>query len=484
MKIARTLLAGLASIPLVLAMAASAPAGTGTVQRDDGGEAPALSDGFSRSVLATGLDNPFEVIYGPDDQLWVTERGAGRVTKIDPEDGTKTTILTIDESLSTPGEQDGLLGMALHPDLLKRGKNKNQYVYLSYTYAGDDETDALGRQQKIVRYTYDRRDETLENPFELLTALPASDDHNSGRLAIAPDGTLHYTLGDRGNNQDLNACRPNLAQVLPTRGEVRDEDWFNYQGKSLRMELDGDIPKDNPRINGVRSHVYTYGHRNAQGLVFADDGNLYSSEQGPKSDDEINELVAGGNYGWPNVAGFKDDSAYVFGDWSAAEGCGDEVPYDAFVIPDAVPQFAEHEFRMDMVQPLRTYYTVPDTHDFQGDACEPSGLFFICYPTIAPSNLDFYGDDEIPGWEDSLLMTTLKTGAVFRVELTDDGELDESQQLWNSVNRYRDTAINEDGKTIYVATDKDGLARGTNGDATTELEDPGAILVFTHEDDD
>lgn len=139
-----------------------------------------------------------------------------------------------------------------------------------------------------------------------------------------------------------------------------------------------------PRINGVRSHINTYGHRNAQGLVFGDRGLLYSSEQGPKSDDEINLLQAGGNYGWPRVSGFKDDSAYVFGDWSAAPGCGDTVPYGRFVIPDVVPQFAEHEFQAaNFIQPLRTYYTVPSTHAFQGSACETSGLFFICYPTIA-----------------------------------------------------------------------------------------------------
>lgn len=150
------------------------------------------------------------------------------------------------------------------------------------------------------------------------------------------------------------------------------------------------------------------------------------------------------------------------------------------MIPDVVPQYPEHTFQAkNFVEPLRTYYTVPSTHDFQGDACESSGLFFICYPTIAPSSLDFYGKRAIPGWANSLLMPTLKDGTVYRVEVTDRGQkLGESQPLWTSVNRYRDTAISGDGSTIYVATDKDGLARGENGDATTVLENPGAILVF------
>ncbi|MDI3331681.1 MAG: PQQ-dependent sugar dehydrogenase [Micrococcus sp.] len=487
MKNTTAITAGLASIPLILGLAASAPASqTQAFHPGYGGgsstQAPALSDDFERTIVTDGLANPFEVIHGPDGQLWVTERSTGEVTKVDPETGEQTTILTLDDVLATDGEQDGLLGMALHPDLLERGATENQYVYLSYTYRGEDETDALGRQQRIVRYTYDSDAEALTDPEVLLEGMPASDDHNSGRLQIGPDGLLYYTIGDRGNNQDLNACRLNLAQALPTRQEVRAEDWWHYQGKTLRMDLDGDIPGDNPRIDGVRSHVYTYGHRNPQGLVFGDDGTLYSSEQGPKSDDEINELVPGGNYGWPNVAGYQDDAAYVYGNWSAAEGCGEEVPYDAFTIPDSVPQYAEHEFREEMVQPLRTYYTVPDGHDFQGDACESSGLWFICYPTIAPSNLDYYADDAIPGWEDSLLMTTLKAGVVFRVEVTEDGTLGESQELWGSVNRYRDTAVSEDGHTVYVATDSGGLARGEDGDATDQLEDPGAIIAFTHQD--
>ena len=107
----------------------------------------------------------------------------------------------------------------------------------------------------------------------------------------------------------------------------------------------------------------------------------------------------------------------------------------------------------DFVQPLRTYYTVPSPHDFKGDACDGSGLYFICYPTIAPSSLDFYAGDAIPGWENSLLMPTLKDGTVYRVAVTDGGRnLGESQSLWTSVNRYRDTAISPDGITVYVAT--------------------------------
>jgi PQQ-dependent dehydrogenase (s-GDH family) len=477
MKRNHVILAATVALPLLAGTPASASAPNPPDGSSGSAGAVAASEDFSAAVLATGLDNPFEIIYGPDDLLWVTEKNAGKVTRVNPRDGSKATILTIGEVLSTPGEQDGLLGMALHPDLLK-GK-KNQYVYLSYTYDADP-GQGLDRRQKLVRYTYSAAAAQLVEPKELISGLIASDDHNSGRLVYGPDEKLYYTIGDRGNNQDLNACRPDLAQRLPTRDDIDHQDWTAYQGKTLRLNLDGSIPRDNPRIGGVRSHINTYGHRNAQGLVFGQHGRLYSSEQGPKSDDEINLLTAGGNYGWPRVAGYKDDSGYVFGDWSAAPGCGTTVPYDAFVIPDVVPQYAEHTFEAkDFVQPLQTYYTVPSTHDFKGDACNGSGLYFICYPTIAPSSLDFYAKDAIPGWNNSLLMPTLKDGTVYRVAVTDNGrDLGKSQPLWTSVNRYRDTAIGADGTTIYVATDKDGLARGRNGDATSALENPGAILVF------
>lgn len=478
------------AIPLSLGMASTAAASDKDNPEQD---VPAAgTDDFSSEVLTTGLNNPFEIIYGPDGMLWVTEKNAGAVTKVNPEDGSSTTILTIPDVVATPGEQDGLLGMALHPRFLKgieKGSDKSQdsnrarnFVYLSYTYDADP-GGALDRRQKLVRYTYHPDSETLDSPVELISGLIASDDHNSGRLVIGPDRKLHYTIGDRGNLQDLNACRPNLAQRLPTAEEIAAGDWTAYQGKTLRLNLDGSIPKDNPKINGVRSHIFTYGHRNPQGLVFASNEMLYSSEQGPKSDDELNLLQPGGNYGWPNVAGYKDNSGYVFGDWSAAPGCGTTVPYNAFVIPDAVPQFRESEFNDPaFVQPLRTYYTVPSTHDFSGEACEPSGLFFICYPTIAPSSLDFYAQDQIPGWQDSFLMPTLKDGTVYRVELDPDGDsVGDSEPLWTTVNRYRDTAIDPNGTTIYVATDSNGLARGINGDATGELENPGSILVFRYD---
>ncbi len=280
---------------------------------------------FSQKVLATGFEGPWEITWGPDGFLWVTERTGGRITRVNPADGSKTTAITLPE-VYAPGGQDGLLGMALHPGLMKG--TGNDFVFTAYTYKdksrGGDPTvkDPFSPYHdlytKIVRLTYDPATGTLKDPLELIAGLPASNDHNSGRMKIGPDGKLYYTIGDGGKDQLGNWCIPIEAQRLPTADELAANDYIAYQGKSLRLNLDGSIPADNPEINGVRSHVFTYGHRNMQGIDFAPDGTLYASEQGPKTDDEVNILVGGGNYGWPHVAGFRDDKAYQYARWKDA----------------------------------------------------------------------------------------------------------------------------------------------------------------------
>ena len=104
---------------------------------------------------------------------------------------------------------------------------------------------------------------------------------------------LYYTISDQGKNQLALLCLNNQAQKLPTTEQVVAKDWRAYEGKVLRMNLDGSIPSDNPEINGVKSHIYTYGHRNAQGIAAGPNGDIYIAEHGDNSDDEINRLQPG-----------------------------------------------------------------------------------------------------------------------------------------------------------------------------------------------
>ncbi|GLQ55541.1 glucose/sorbosone family PQQ-dependent dehydrogenase [Devosia nitrariae] len=447
---------------------------------------------FAEEEVASGLEGPWELTWGPDDMLWVTERTGKRVTRIDPESGEASVAITIDE-VSAPGGQDGLLGLALHPELLEG--TGNDYVYVAYTYVDESEdpdptiTDPaspyLHLYTKIVQLTYNEADETLTDPVDLITGMPASNDHNSGRLKVGPDMKLYYTIGDQGNNQLGNVCIPIEAQRLPTQAELESEDYIAYVGKSLRLNLDGTVPEDNPEISGVVSHVYSYGHRNMQGIDFGPDGTLYASEQGPKTDDEINILQPGANFGWPHIAGFKDNMAYEYARWAeASTPCG-ELTFSDIEIDPSVPREPETAFNQPFVPPIATMFTVPSDYDFTDPVCE--GIDFICWPTVAASSIEYYQTRAggIPDWERVLLVTTLKRGSLYTVPVSTNGHTAEGPitRYFQSENRFRDTAVSPDGLTIYVATDPSGLAEALEGGTTTTMENPGAILAFTYEGD-
>ena len=396
------------------------------------------SEPFRQRVVVQGLNNPFEIVYGPDGMIWATERTGRRVLRIDPATGRVAEAATITAATSTPRSQDGLLGMAL----------RLPHVYLAYS---------SGAHFTIARYDYDASTGRLGAHTDILTGLPTSRDHDSGRLLIGPDDKLYYTIGDQGNNQFDRACLPNRAQDVGV-----------LEGKVLRINLDGSVPADNP----LGGYVYSYGHRNPQGLVFAN-GRLYSSEQGPKTDDEVNWIRPGRNYGWPLVAGYADGKAYDYANWSASAACR---AFSDYEIPPSVPVHTEAE-PPAFAAPLRTFFTVADGYDFRDPRCAADHN--ICWPTLAPSNLDFYGADAIPGWRNSLLMTSLKGGAVYRMLLSADGTaVGAAVPELRTVNRYRDTAISPDGRRIFVATDAAGGTRDLAGRPTTRLAHPGAILEF------
>ena len=221
-------------------------------------------------TVYTGLDVPWEMIYGPDGFLWITER-KGLVSRINLLDKTRTVILDIVDEVYQEYEA-GLLGMALHPDFPNPPE-----VFLVYTYGVSPNV-----YEKVVKYIYNGS--VLVDPVILIDQIDAFTTHNGSRLLFQPDGTLLMSTGDAQNQPA--AQDPNLLN-----------------GKTLRLNADGSIPANNPSSD---SYVYTMGHRNIQGMHLAPNGRIYVSEHGPTTDDEFQILTAGSNYGWPDVEGFCD----------------------------------------------------------------------------------------------------------------------------------------------------------------------------------
>ncbi|MDA1094879.1 MAG: PQQ-dependent sugar dehydrogenase [Acidobacteria bacterium] len=443
-----------------------------------GGEPPASDESaaptgpsFTSRVVATGLGFPWEVTWGPDGHLWVTERAGKRIVHVRPQDGSSRVLHEFPDAYQAV-LQDGVLGMALHPELLQ-GSGRD-YVYVAWNYDGDP-SDGVDVRARIQRLTYDATNGSLGDTVDVISGLPAHDDHLGGRLVFGPDEKLYFSIGDQGANWQRNRCNPNLAQVVPSAQDVAAEDWSTYAGTILRLNLDGSIPDDNPTIDGVRSHVFSYGHRNPQGLVFDASGRLFEAEHGPSTDDEVNRIEAGQTYGWPEVAGFQDDQAYVYANWSASAPTACVELGNPRDPPDSVPTQAESAWHHEaFTPPLATFFTVPNDYDFAANGAA----------TVAAAGLDIYTyTDGVPGWADSLLLASLTRGAVYRLTLSPDHSrvVGEPTAEFTSTNRYRDLAIRPDGRAFYLATDNEGPTRNGAGESTRDLANPGAIIEFRYD---
>ena len=164
--------------------------------------------------------------------------------------------------------QDGVLGMAFDPKF-----NYTNHIYVAYTYdAGPGEE--VDRHTKITRFTYDPAANAISRPVDLINGLSGSSDHNSGRMTFGPHGKIYYTIGDQGKNQFALAFLSNMAQHLPTSSQIAAKNSSTYEGKVLRMNP-WSIPDDNLELNGIKSHIYTYGHRNVQGIAVGSYGSFH-----------------------------------------------------------------------------------------------------------------------------------------------------------------------------------------------------------------
>ncbi|KAB2333126.1 sorbosone dehydrogenase family protein [Cytobacillus depressus] len=223
-------------------------------------------------VLADELHIPWSISQ-IGEIFYLTER-PGSIVKI--EDGKRERQkVMLEKELATAAEA-GLLGFVLTPDFLQTNE-----AFAYYTYK-----DSSGQFNRIV--VLQLENSVWKEKRLLVDKIPSGQYHHGGRMKIGPDGKLYATTGDAATN-------PEIAQDLQSLG-----------GKILRMNVDGSIPDDNPVPN---SYVYSFGHRNPQGLAWTSEGTLYESEHGPSANDEINLIQAGKNYGWPVIKGIEKKAA-------------------------------------------------------------------------------------------------------------------------------------------------------------------------------
>lgn len=221
-------------------------------------------------TVTTGLTSPWGMDFLPGGDAVVTERDTGRVLRISAE-GDVREIGTIDESV--PANEAGLLGVAVSPDFAE-----DSTLFFYYSTAEDN---------RIVRTTYDGQQ--LGELEPIVTGIPNAHNHDGGRLAFDEDGNLYASTGD-ASDRDLAQDRSSLA------------------GKILRMTPDGDPAPGNPSGDSL---VWSWGHRNIQGLAFDDTGQLWASEFGDQDFDELNRIDKGSNYGWPLFEGDGGAPDYV-----------------------------------------------------------------------------------------------------------------------------------------------------------------------------
>ncbi|HRP86099.1 MAG TPA: PQQ-dependent sugar dehydrogenase [Gammaproteobacteria bacterium] len=335
---------------------------------------PAVAVDYRIETVAEGLEHPWSIAFLPDGRMLVTER-AGRLRII--ENGR-----LLDEPVrgvppAHVRSQAGLFEVALDPDYADNG-----WLYLTLAHGT-----AAANSTRVVRGRL--RDGELRDVEVLFTADPQHNTsvHYGGRMAFLADGTLAVGLGDGFDFRES-------AQRLDS-----------HTGKIVRIHRDGSVPADNPFIGraGALPEIYSYGHRNVQGLVFdAQSGRLWAHEHGPRGGDEVNLVEPGRNYGWPVV---------TFGvDYSGAQ-----------------------------ITPFRSR---PGMEDPRVDWT----------PSIAPSGMAVYRGEQFPAWQGDLLVTALVAREVRRVALDGDRVTGEQALFGEIGQRLRDIKVGPDG-ALYVLTD-------------------------------
>ncbi|MBZ9642098.1 sorbosone dehydrogenase family protein [Streptomyces sp. PSKA30] len=245
-------------------------------------------------TVTEDLDSPWGLAPLPDGDLLVSSRDGGTITRVDTETGRKTELGEV-PGVSPAGE-GGLMGLALSPDYAS-----DHMVYAYFTSASDN---------RIVRMLYDEQKpsgEQLGAPDTIFRGIPKGFIHNGGRIAFGPDRMLYAGTGESGE-EGLSQDRESLG------------------GKTLRMTPEGEPAPGNPFPD---SPVYSYGHRNVQGLAWDDKQRLFAAEFGQDTWDELNAIAPGDNYGWPEVEGISDEAGFrnPLAQWATDEASPSGIAY-------------------------------------------------------------------------------------------------------------------------------------------------------------
>lgn len=345
------------------------------------------AEGFVIDTLARGLTVPWEIIFLPDKTMMFSERN-GKIRLYRNNKLLPGPALVLNEIDTT--KKMGLLGICIHPEF-----NRNRYVYLSHNYK-------KGSQALLKVLRYKLINDSLIQPTLILDDIFASLNHTGCRLKFGPDGKLYITTGD--------ADRPILAQDLKS-----------LNGKILRVNDDGTIPKDNPFISNdtARKEIWTYGHRNPQGIDFQPGtGQMFNSEHGPTGGDEINLIQKGSNYGWPLV---------------------------------------HHQDKRDgMISPLLEYT-----------------------PSIGPSQVAFYTTNAFPALRGKLLLACLRGEKIISLQVEGDKIISQQNLIESAYGRIRALTIGPDG-FIYFSTSQNDPPEGRprqGYDMVLRIR-PGSVKLF------
>lgn len=332
---------------------------------------------FRLETVASGLDHPWSLAFLPDGSMLVTER-AGRLRLIRNGQLQAAPIAGVPE-LVVAG-QGGLLDVVLHPEF-----SDNQLLFLSYAHENAD-----GKTTRVSRARFDG--ERLTDSRVIFEALPRSgtSHHFAGRMAFDRTGHLLIAVGDRGDRE---------------RAQNTDDD----AGSVHRITIDGAPAPGNPflRQSGYRPTLFSYGHRNIQGMTAHPlTGEIWSHEHGPRGGDEINILVPATNYGWPAITYGIGYSGLAISDKTALPG---------------------------MAQPLH-YWD----------------------PSIAPSGMAFYTGTDVEPWQGNLFVGALKMQKLVRLRI-DNGEVVEEEDLIGDFGRrIRDVRMGPDGRLWLLTDESDG----------------------------